>query len=77
MPRPDARELRTALVPSLGFLAFGTFALWAGAPRLVSWMSLMLGGAGLITVVWTLPVNWMLHATLMAFLGPEYARQLA
>ena len=51
MSRPDVRELLKAFAASLVFLAVGVFAMWAGAPRLIAWMSLALGGAGLVAVV--------------------------
>jgi hypothetical protein len=51
MSRPDARELRNAFVASLSFLAVGAFGFWAGAPPLVTWTSLALGGMGLVVLI--------------------------
>ena len=51
MSRPDAREIRNAFFASSGFLALGAFSAWAGAPALITWMSLVLGGVGFITIV--------------------------
>jgi hypothetical protein len=54
MPRPDARELLKALLSSLGFVAVGAFALWADAPKVIAWISLPLGGAGLVAILFRL-----------------------